>query len=157
MQLLIADHGVVDVVFQFNLALQWAAHALAQFGLKKGLQFFWEDIAPAWLEQLFIWRCGGYSFSLTGFSFFWGFIWQGFDETILSVSSIDSVVSVDATKLGSVAADAAPSPVLDITGNKLQTGVDYHILPVIRGRGGGLIWPALATRPAAHLMFSRTK
>ncbi|CAL9029490.1 unnamed protein product [Prunus brigantina] len=41
-------------------------------------------------------------------------------------------------KLWSVAADAAPSPVLDITGKKLQTGTNYYILPVMRGRGGGL-------------------
>ncbi|KAK6123651.1 hypothetical protein DH2020_042605 [Rehmannia glutinosa] len=31
-----------------------------------------------------------------------------------------------------------PSPVLDIDGNKVRAGVDYYILPVIRGRGGGL-------------------
>ncbi|GLT62566.1 hypothetical protein SLA2020_351920 [Shorea laevis] len=36
------------------------------------------------------------------------------------------------------AAGAAPDPVLDIAGEKIRTGVDYHILPVIRGRGGGL-------------------
>uniref|UniRef100_A0A5B6YSL8 Putative tumor-related protein n=1 Tax=Davidia involucrata TaxID=16924 RepID=A0A5B6YSL8_DAVIN len=36
------------------------------------------------------------------------------------------------------AADAAPNPVLDIAGKKLRTGVDYYILPVIHGRGGGL-------------------
>lgn len=41
-------------------------------------------------------------------------------------------------KLWSVAADAAPSPVLDITGKKLQTGTNYYILPVMHGRGGGL-------------------
>ncbi|KAL3835316.1 hypothetical protein ACJIZ3_010052 [Penstemon smallii] len=35
---------------------------------------------------------------------------------------------------------AAPesSPVLDIAKNNLQTGSKYYILPVIRGRGGGL-------------------
>lgn len=33
---------------------------------------------------------------------------------------------------------AAPDPVLDITGEKLRTGTEYYILPVIRGRGGGL-------------------
>ncbi|KAK7270705.1 hypothetical protein RJT34_26062 [Clitoria ternatea] len=33
---------------------------------------------------------------------------------------------------------AAPEPVLDITGQKLRTGVKYYILPLIRGRGGGL-------------------
>lgn len=36
------------------------------------------------------------------------------------------------------AAGAAHDPVLDIAGDKLRTGVDYYILPVIRGRGGGL-------------------
>ncbi|CAK9138323.1 unnamed protein product [Ilex paraguariensis] len=36
------------------------------------------------------------------------------------------------------AAVAAPNPVLDITGKKLQTDVEYYILPVFRGRGGGL-------------------
>ncbi|EXB87528.1 hypothetical protein L484_005403 [Morus notabilis] len=30
------------------------------------------------------------------------------------------------------------SAVLDLSGKKLQKGVDYYILPVIRGRGGGL-------------------
>ncbi|OMP05594.1 Proteinase inhibitor I3, Kunitz legume [Corchorus olitorius] len=35
-------------------------------------------------------------------------------------------------------AAAAPDPVLDITGKILRTGTDYYILPVIRGRGGGL-------------------
>ncbi|PRQ15766.1 putative proteinase inhibitor I3, Kunitz legume [Rosa chinensis] len=37
-----------------------------------------------------------------------------------------------------VAADAAPAPVLDIKGDNLRSGVEYWILPVIRGRGGGL-------------------
>ena len=36
------------------------------------------------------------------------------------------------------AAEAAPDPVLDIEGKQLRSGVDYYILPVIRGRGGGL-------------------
>lgn len=36
------------------------------------------------------------------------------------------------------APEPAPAPVLDISGNKLEVGFDYHILPVIRGRGGGL-------------------
>ncbi|PIN11664.1 hypothetical protein CDL12_15729 [Handroanthus impetiginosus] len=31
-----------------------------------------------------------------------------------------------------------PAPVLDINRNKLRAGVNYYILPVIRGRGGGL-------------------
>ncbi|KAE9600178.1 hypothetical protein Lal_00046115 [Lupinus albus] len=33
---------------------------------------------------------------------------------------------------------AATEPVLDISGQKLETGVKYYIVPVIRGRGGGL-------------------
>ncbi|KAK7291301.1 hypothetical protein RIF29_06320 [Crotalaria pallida] len=33
---------------------------------------------------------------------------------------------------------AAPEPVVDISGQKLRTGVKYYILPVFRGRGGGL-------------------
>ncbi|KAL6280095.1 hypothetical protein ACE6H2_016976 [Prunus campanulata] len=54
-------------------------------------------------------------------------------------------------KLGWVAADAAPSPVLDITGNKLQTGVDYYILPVIRGRGGGLTLASTSNKTSCPL------
>ncbi|KAK2642914.1 hypothetical protein Ddye_024677 [Dipteronia dyeriana] len=37
-----------------------------------------------------------------------------------------------------VTADASPDPVLDIAGKKLRAGTDYYILPVFRGRGGGL-------------------
>ncbi|KAK2642909.1 hypothetical protein Ddye_024672 [Dipteronia dyeriana] len=37
-----------------------------------------------------------------------------------------------------VTADAAPDVVLDIARQKLHTGTNYYILPVIRGRGGGL-------------------
>ncbi|KAK0580170.1 hypothetical protein LWI29_037440 [Acer saccharum] len=37
-----------------------------------------------------------------------------------------------------VTADSSPDPVLDIAGEKLHTGTDYYILPVVRGRGGGL-------------------
>ncbi|KAI4351997.1 hypothetical protein L6164_006290 [Bauhinia variegata] len=40
---------------------------------------------------------------------------------------------------GITATAAAPEPVLDISGQKLRTGVNYYILPVIRGRGGGLL------------------
>ena len=36
------------------------------------------------------------------------------------------------------AADASPDPVLDITGKNLRSGIDYHVLPVLRGSGGGL-------------------
>ncbi|KAL5550897.1 hypothetical protein UlMin_001073 [Ulmus minor] len=34
--------------------------------------------------------------------------------------------------------DAVSSAVLDISGNKLQKGVNYYVLPVFRGMGGGL-------------------
>ncbi|KAA8522731.1 hypothetical protein F0562_009107 [Nyssa sinensis] len=34
--------------------------------------------------------------------------------------------------------DDEPNPVLDVAGNTVQTGVDYYILPVVRGSGGGL-------------------
>ncbi|KAJ6861807.1 hypothetical protein NC651_037768 [Populus alba x Populus x berolinensis] len=37
-----------------------------------------------------------------------------------------------------VAATAAPEPVLDVTGKIIRTGTSYYILPVVRGRGGGL-------------------
>lgn len=37
-----------------------------------------------------------------------------------------------------VAASAAPDPVLDIGGQNLHTGTNYYILPVVRGKGGGL-------------------
>ncbi|XP_057446653.1 kunitz trypsin inhibitor 5-like [Lotus japonicus] len=37
-----------------------------------------------------------------------------------------------------IASAAAPEPVLDISGQKLRTGVKYYILPVLRGKGGGL-------------------
>ncbi|KAF6135302.1 hypothetical protein GIB67_003553 [Kingdonia uniflora] len=33
---------------------------------------------------------------------------------------------------------ATSTPVLDIDGHKLQTLTDYYILPLVRGRGGGL-------------------
>ncbi|XP_023520252.1 kunitz trypsin inhibitor 2 [Cucurbita pepo subsp. pepo] len=35
-------------------------------------------------------------------------------------------------------ADASPDAVRDIDGKKLRAGVNYYILPVFRGRGGGL-------------------
>ncbi|KAJ4713686.1 Kunitz trypsin inhibitor [Melia azedarach] len=34
--------------------------------------------------------------------------------------------------------DAAPDQVLDISGKKIRAGTNYFILPVVRGRGGGL-------------------
>ncbi|KAL2334380.1 hypothetical protein Fmac_015593 [Flemingia macrophylla] len=38
--------------------------------------------------------------------------------------------------IGAIA--AAPEPVVDTSGQKLRTGVQYYILPVTRGKGGGL-------------------
>ncbi|GMN18987.1 hypothetical protein TIFTF001_042797, partial [Ficus carica] len=35
-------------------------------------------------------------------------------------------------------AGSSAATVLDISGKRLRKGVDYYILPVIRGRGGGL-------------------
>lgn len=43
-----------------------------------------------------------------------------------------------AKPLPRVAAGAAPEPVLDIAGKVLRTGTYYDILPVVRGRGGGI-------------------
>ncbi|KAL6559300.1 hypothetical protein OROGR_004417 [Orobanche gracilis] len=37
------------------------------------------------------------------------------------------------------AAAEQPSPVLDTDRNQLRAGADYYILPVVRGRGGGLM------------------
>ncbi|PIA36847.1 hypothetical protein AQUCO_03200069v1 [Aquilegia coerulea] len=37
-----------------------------------------------------------------------------------------------------VLAESAPAAVRDITGRKVRSGVGYYILPVVRGRGGGL-------------------
>ncbi|KAL8041717.1 hypothetical protein ABFX02_09G002100 [Erythranthe guttata] len=45
--------------------------------------------------------------------------------------------SIHTIPLLSSAAEAPP-PVLDIAGKELRAGVNYYILPVIRGRGGGL-------------------
>ncbi|KAF3438401.1 hypothetical protein FNV43_RR21163 [Rhamnella rubrinervis] len=42
------------------------------------------------------------------------------------------------TNLVPGAAESAPDAVRDIDGDILRTGVDYYILPVVRGRGGGL-------------------
>ncbi|RVW59413.1 Kunitz trypsin inhibitor 2 [Vitis vinifera] len=53
-----------------------------------------------------------------------------------------------------VAAESSPDPVLDTEGKQLRSGVDYYILPVIRGEAVVSPWPALGTR-TAHLMLSR--
>lgn len=44
-----------------------------------------------------------------------------------------------------VTTEAAVEPVKDINGKSLLTGVKYYILPVIRGRGGGLTMANLKT------------
>lgn len=48
------------------------------------------------------------------------------------------LLSLAATKPLSGAADQEHDPVLDVDGQKLRTGSEYYILPVFRGRGGGL-------------------
>lgn len=45
---LLVDSEVIDVVHQPGMG-NGVAHALAQFGLKEGTRFFWEDAAPPWL------------------------------------------------------------------------------------------------------------
>ncbi|OMP05595.1 Proteinase inhibitor I3, Kunitz legume [Corchorus olitorius] len=40
--------------------------------------------------------------------------------------------------IGLTIAATSDDPVLDISGQELQTGTDYYILPVVRGSGGGL-------------------
>ncbi|KAL5746927.1 hypothetical protein ACOSP7_023916 [Xanthoceras sorbifolium] len=56
----------------------------------------------------------------------------------LTLLILSFLVFIFATKPLVVTADASPDPVLDITGKKLRAGTDYYILPVFRGRGGGL-------------------
>ncbi|KAG8378603.1 hypothetical protein BUALT_Bualt07G0002700 [Buddleja alternifolia] len=56
---------------------------------------------------------------------------------LLSIFYINSSLSAAAQK---------PSPVLDIAGNELRAGTDYYILPVIRGRGGGLTLDSIGNR-----------
>ena len=54
-----------------------------------------------------------------------------------------------------VAAEAAPDPVLDIEGKKLQSEVDYYILQSSVGEAMvASPWPALGTR-LALLMLSK--
>ncbi|KAM7469011.1 hypothetical protein LguiA_007194 [Lonicera macranthoides] len=45
------------------------------------------------------------------------------------------------------AADASPNPVLDVTGKNLRSGIDYHILPVFRDKGGGLTLASMGNKP----------
>ncbi|CAM8881598.1 unnamed protein product [Rhodiola kirilowii] len=40
--------------------------------------------------------------------------------------------------VSSIAKAASPAAVLDVDGNKVRAGVKYYILPLVRGRGGGL-------------------
>ncbi|MBA0571670.1 hypothetical protein Golob_002049 [Gossypium lobatum] len=47
-------------------------------------------------------------------------------------------LAITSLVLGSTIASDEFDPVLDISGQELRTGIDYYILPVIRGRGGGL-------------------
>ncbi|KAM7473365.1 hypothetical protein LguiB_020608 [Lonicera macranthoides] len=45
------------------------------------------------------------------------------------------------------AADASPNPVLDVTGKILRSGIDYHVLPVFKGKGGGLTLASTGKEP----------
>ncbi|KAL2539682.1 Kunitz family trypsin and protease inhibitor protein [Abeliophyllum distichum] len=56
----------------------------------------------------------------------------------LSLSIILLSFYTTTSLFSSCLAAEAPDPVLDITGKELRKGIDYHILPVVRGRGGGL-------------------
>ncbi|MBA0814181.1 hypothetical protein Gohar_020024 [Gossypium harknessii] len=47
-------------------------------------------------------------------------------------------LAITSLVLGSTIASDEFDPVLDISGQELRTGIDYYILPVVRGRGGGL-------------------
>lgn len=40
----------------------------------------------------------------------------------------------------------SPPEVVDIDGEILRTGVDYYILPVVRGRGGGLTMDSIGNK-----------
>ncbi|KAK4858171.1 hypothetical protein QYF36_012145 [Acer negundo] len=59
-------------------------------------------------------------------------------KTTLLIVSFFIFAFVTKAPLVVSAADASHSPVLDIAGKKLLAGTDYYILPVFRGRGGGL-------------------
>ena len=50
------------------------------------------------------------------------------------------------TNLAPGAAESAPDAVRDTDGNILRTGVDYYILPVVRGRGGGLTLASIGNK-----------
>ncbi|KAM7469005.1 hypothetical protein LguiA_007188 [Lonicera macranthoides] len=45
------------------------------------------------------------------------------------------------------AADASPNPVLDVTGKNLRSGVNYYVLPVFKGKGGGLTLASTGNKP----------
>ncbi|KAM7469019.1 hypothetical protein LguiA_007202 [Lonicera macranthoides] len=45
------------------------------------------------------------------------------------------------------AADVLPNPVLDVTGKILRSGIDYYVLPVFRGKGGGLTLASTGKEP----------
>ncbi|KAG5534225.1 hypothetical protein RHGRI_022377 [Rhododendron griersonianum] len=48
-----------------------------------------------------------------------------------------------------IAADSAPNLVLDVEGNELRKGIDYYVLPVIRGNSGGLTLPSTSNATTA--------
>ncbi|THG07917.1 hypothetical protein TEA_021089 [Camellia sinensis var. sinensis] len=52
-------------------------------------------------------------------------------------------------------ASSAPSPVRDIEGKEVRAGIDYYILPVFRGKGGGLTLASTTQRCPLDVVQAR--
>ncbi|XP_028083599.1 miraculin-like isoform X2 [Camellia sinensis] len=52
-------------------------------------------------------------------------------------------------------ANSAPSPVRDIDGKEVRAGIDYYILPVFRGKGGGLTLASTTQRCPLDVVQAR--
>ncbi|KAF5934208.1 hypothetical protein HYC85_030379 [Camellia sinensis] len=52
-------------------------------------------------------------------------------------------------------ASSAPSPVRDIEGKEVRVGIDYYILPVFRGKGGGLTLASTTQRCPLDVVQAR--
>lgn len=55
------------------------------------------------------------------------------------------LLAISSNSFFSSAAEAPPE-VVDIDGKILRTGIDYYILPVVRGRGGGLTMDSIGNK-----------
>ncbi|WMV21155.1 hypothetical protein MTR67_014540 [Solanum verrucosum] len=55
------------------------------------------------------------------------------------------ILAISSNSFLSSAAESPPE-VVDIDGKILRTGVDYYILPVVRGRGGGLTMDSIGDK-----------